>query len=107
LTKRQKQNGITVMALMLTNGSGITLAGTKFQKARLILIQLKQITPNYVIILLAWLANLVVFLDALTPLNVRCACLFIVSTAGNFTNNIFQITSLTLWISSAHSFSHF
>lgn len=94
------------MVLMLTNGSGITLAGTKFQKARLIPIQSKQIMLNYVIILLAWLENRVVFLDVLMHLNVRCVYSSTVSTAGNFTNNIFRIMPLMLWTLLAHYFSH-
>jgi hypothetical protein len=106
LTKRQKQSGITGMVLMHSHGFGITLADLKFQKARLTPIRSKRITLNYVTILHASLAKHVVFLVVFMPSNVPYACLFIVSIAGSFINNIFQIILLMSWISSALSFSH-
>jgi hypothetical protein len=90
------------MSLMPTNGFGITLADMKFQRARQILILSKPITPNPVIIWLAWLANHVVFLGALTLLNAHYAYLFLPSTAGNFISNAFQIMLHALWTSLAH-----
>jgi len=49
---------------------------------------------NSVITWLASLVNHVVFLDVLMPLNVPYAYLSTVSTAGNFTSNVFQIMLL-------------
>ena len=93
--KRQKQNGITVTGLMLISGSGITLAGTKFQMARLTRIQSKEIMLNSVIIWLVSLVDHVAFLVARMRLSALCAFLFIVSMAGNFINNVFQTIQLT------------
>ena len=90
--KHQRQNGITVTDLMLISGSGITLAGTKFQMVRLTRIQSKEIMLNSVIIWLASLVDRVAFLVARTRLSALCAFLFIVSMAGNFINNVFRIT---------------
>ena len=103
---RQRQHGITVMASMLTNGFGIISAGTSFHWANLRPIQWKATTQNCDIIWHAWLANRVAFLAALMPWNVLCACSFIVSTVGSFTNSSIQIIQLTLWTSLAHYFSH-
>jgi hypothetical protein len=93
--KRQRQSGITVMGLMLTSGSGITLAGTKFQMVRLTRIQSKAIMLNSVIIWLVSLADRVAFLVARTRWSALCVFLFIVSMADNFINNVFQIIQLT------------
>jgi len=93
--KRQKQSGITVTGLMLTNGSGITWAGTKFQRVRLTPIQSKETMLNSVIIWLASLVDRVVFLVARMRLSALCVFLFIVSMAGNFINNVSQTIQLT------------
>jgi len=93
--KRQRQSDITVTGLMRTSGSGITLAGTKFQMARLTRIQSKAIMLNSVIILLALLVDRAAFLVARMRLSALCVFLFIVSMAGNFTNNVFPIILLT------------
>jgi uncharacterized membrane protein len=93
--KRQKQSGITVTGLMLISGSGITLAGTKFQMARLTRIQSKEIMLNSVIIWLVSLVGRVAFLVARMRLSALCVFLFIVSMADNFINNVFQTTQLT------------
>ena len=103
---RRRQNGITVTGSMLTNGSGITLAGMKFQRANRKLTPLKETMQNCVIIWPASLANHVAFLGAPMHWNVPCAYLFIVSTAGNFTNNASQIILLTSWTLLTHYFSH-
>ena len=79
---------------MLINGSGITLADMKFQMARLIRIQSKEIMLNSVIIWLVSLVDRVAFLVAHMRLNVLCAFLFILSMAGNFTNSVFQLIQL-------------
>jgi hypothetical protein len=92
--KHQRQSGITVTDLMLISGSGITLAGTKFQMARLILIQSKEIMLNSVIIWLASLADRVAFLVAHMRLSALCVFLFILSMAGNFINSVSQIIQL-------------
>jgi hypothetical protein len=76
LKKHQRQSDITVTGLMLISGSGITLAGTKFQMARPTRIQSKEIMLNSVII---WRA-------------LRLS--FIVSMAGSFINNVFQTIQL-------------
>ena len=57
LMKRPKQNGITVMALMPINGSGITLADMKSHEAKPIHTQLKQTMLNCVITWHVWLAD--------------------------------------------------
>ena len=62
----------------------------------------KPIMPNSVIIWLAWLANHVVFLGVLMPLNTHYAYLFLPLTPGNFISNAFQIMLHTLWTSLAH-----
>ena len=92
--KHQSQNDITVTGLMLTSGSGITLAGTKFQMARLTRIQAKEIMLNSVIIWLASPVDRVAFLVACMRLSALCAFLFIVSMAGNFINNVSQTIQL-------------
>jgi hypothetical protein len=69
-------------------------------------IQWKAITLNCVIIWHVWLANRVVSHAALMRWSAPCACLCIVSTADNFTNNVIQIIRLTYWTSLAHYFSH-
>jgi uncharacterized membrane protein len=93
--KHQRQSGITVTGLMLISGSGITLADTKFQMVRLTRIQSKEIMLNSVIIWLVLLADHVAFLVARTRLSALCVFLFIVSMAGNFTNNGSQTIQLT------------
>src|SRR5215211_7584263 len=103
---RQRQNGITVTALMLTNGFGIISAGTRFHWANLRPIQWKATMRNCDIIWHALLANRVAFLAARMPWNVLCACSFIVSIVGSFTNSSIQIILLTSWTSLAHYFSH-
>jgi hypothetical protein len=75
---------------MPTNGSGITSADTKFQKLKQIPIQLKRTMLNSVTTWHAWLANHVVFLVVLMHWNVLYVYLSSVSTADNFTSNIFQ-----------------
>jgi hypothetical protein len=92
--KHQRQSGITVTDLILISGSGITLAGTKFQMARLTRIQSKEIMLNSVIIWLASLVDRVAFLVARTRLSALCVFLFIVSMAGNFINNVSQTIQL-------------
>jgi hypothetical protein len=93
--KHQRQSGITVMGLMHISGSGITLAGTKFQRARLTPIQSKEIMLNSVIISLALLVDRVAFLVARLRLSAPCAFSFILSMAGNFINSVFQTIQLT------------
>jgi len=90
----QRQSGITVTGLMLISGSGITLADTKFQMVRLTRIQSKEIMLNSVITWLASLVDRVVFLVARMRLSALCVFLFILSTAGNFINSVFQIILL-------------
>jgi len=51
--------------------------------------------PNCVTIWLAWLANHAAFLDVRMRSNVLYDYSCIVSTAGNFTSNVFQIMFLT------------
>ena len=80
---------------MLTNGFGITLVGTKFQMARLIRIQSKETMLNFAITWLALLVDRVAFLVARMHLSVLYVFLFILSTAGNFINSVFQIILLT------------
>gem|GEM_PF-6163602 len=50
---------------------------------------------NSVIILLALLVDRAAFLVARMRLSALCVFLFIVSMAGNFTNNVFPIILLT------------
>ena len=100
--QRRKRNSTILMGLMPTNGFDITFADMKFQRARPILILSKPITPNFVIIWLALLANHVVFLGVLMLLNAHYAYLFLLSTAGNFISNAFQTMLHTLWTSLAH-----
>jgi len=87
------------MALMRNNGSGITLADMKLQKGSRTPLPWKRTMQNYVITWHAWLANPVAFLVVLMRSNVPYAYLSSVSTADNFTNNVFPITTLMLWIS--------
>src|SRR5215207_11098276 len=82
--RRPRPNGITVTALMLTNGFGIISAGTRFPWANLKPIPWKATMRNCDIIWHAWLANRVAFLAALMPWNVLCACSFTVSTVGSY-----------------------
>jgi len=93
--KHPRQSGIPVTGLMLTSGSGITLAGTKFQRARLTRIQSKEIMLNSVTTWLALLADRVASLVARMRLSALCVFLFIVSMPGNFINNVFQTIQLT------------
>jgi hypothetical protein len=93
--KHPRQSGITVTGLMRISGSGITWAGTKFQRARLTRIQSKEIMLNSVIIWLVSLVDHVVFLVARMRWSALCVFLFIVSMAGNFINNVFQTIQLT------------
>ena len=46
------------------------------------------------------------FLVALMHWSAPCVCSFIVSTAGNCTNNAIPIIPRTYWTSLAHNFSH-
>ena len=95
--KRQRQSGITVTGLMLISGSGITLAGTKFQMARLTRIQSKETMLNSVITWLVSLVDHVAFLVVRMRWSVLYLFLSIVSMAGNFINNIFQTIQLSLF----------
>jgi hypothetical protein len=79
---------------MRISGSGITWAGTQFQRARLTPIQSKAIMLNCVIIWLASLVDRVAFLVARMRLNALCVFLFIVSMADSFINNVFQTIQL-------------
>jgi hypothetical protein len=92
--KPQRQSGITVMDLRLISGSGITLAGTKFQMERLTRIQSKEIMLNSVIIWLVSHVDRVAFLVARMRWSALCVFLFIVSMAGSFISNVFQTIQL-------------
>ena len=92
--KHQRQSDITVTDLMLISGSGIILAGTRFQRARLTHIQSKEIMLNSVIIWLALLVDRIAFLVARMRWSALCAFLFIVSMADNLINNVFQTIQL-------------
>jgi hypothetical protein len=87
--KRQRQIGITATGLMLINDSGITLAGMKFQRARLTRIQL-----NSVIIWLVSLVDRIAFLVVHMRWGALCVFLFIVSMVGNFIDNVFLVIQL-------------
>ncbi len=76
---------------MPANGSGITLADMKFQRAKPILFLSKPIMPNSDITLLASLINHVVFLDVLMHVNVHYVHLFLHIIADNYINNASQI----------------
>jgi hypothetical protein len=104
--KHPKQNGITAMALMRTNGFGITLAGMKFQWARLTHIPSKVTMQNFVIIWLVLLVDRVAFHAAHMHLNALCGFSFIVSMADNFISNAFLTTPRILCTSLALPFSH-
>jgi hypothetical protein len=94
------------MALMRTNGFGITLAGMKFQRARLTRIQSRATTQNFVIIWLVLLVDRAAFHVARMHLNVLCGFSFIVSMADNFISNASLTTPRMLWTSLALAFSH-
>jgi hypothetical protein len=100
--KQQKQSNTSVMGLMPTSGIGITSADVKLQRARWRHILLRRIMPNSDITLLASLVNHFVYLGIPMLLNVRCVYSFLLSTAGNFLSNDFQIMLLMLLISLAH-----
>jgi hypothetical protein len=102
----QKQNGITVMALMPMLVFGITLADMKSPKASPIPIQSKQTMQNYDIIWHAWLASPAVSHGVRMPSAVPFDCLPSVTTADNSTNNAIQTIPPISWTLLAHYISH-
>ena len=93
-TKLPKRNGITVMGLMPINGSGITLAGMRFRKAKQTPTRWKQIMLNCVTTWLGWFVNLAAFLVVRMLWSVPCVYLFFASIAGNFISNVFLVMPL-------------
>jgi hypothetical protein len=97
---------ITAMPLRPIIACGITWADMKFLKVRPIPTLLKLAMPSCVTTWLVWREDPVASRVALMLLSVHFACLFIVSTVGNFISNSSRTILAMFWITLAHYFSH-